>query len=472
MTEPLPFTPTAESAEKWLTALQKDGPKSRAHRLYRSLKALNQSSLEPASRLEVLETLRHGIYTTSEMLAAEFTAMTPPLGESARSTAKLSVFLHHELARGYERLPPDPSPFGKQRALASLAWMMLRIVQLGEPLSGSTWRRLFDHYLEGENEGWLDVPVHDPLSPAQTCTPIDSVRCILAFMAMTPMWLEAAWLPRCLLYLERNKDKITITADPSGSCWCFDPRQAKSARFLAATPDNAGNLRYLRIETKEPPELPDPIARKWQHQLDQLSSLDYQKEKRVDELWCGRECAVTELERHQRGLRRGNGEWLSVPDFELLLPDAPTGPTHGEVDSDWRRPHRHVNALLKQHRHDSAAIIETHVRLRPGGLLGLKLLDDSIVLAVVRWSRPGMFGNAGRFGLDLLPGRAGIVTAIVPGLGPGPAIHVASPKGNGALVVPQTRLKPGTSILMEENEYRIAKLLEWGDDFSAYTLAR
>ncbi len=465
------FTPTPEATTEWLTTLQKAGPKSRAHQLYRTIKRLNESPSEAESHLAILETLRHAVFATSEMLAAEFTTKTPPLSESARSTAKLSVFLHHELALGYERLPNDHSPLNRQRALASLGWMMLRIIQLGEPISSSTWRRLLNHYREGENEGWLRLPVKEPLSQLDAFSPVDHIKCILALIALTPMRFDATWLPQCMLYLEKNKDKITISDNPSAACWCFDPERAESSRYICNTPGNDASLRYVHIETREPPELPESIATRWQHQLNQLSELVYQLEKRVEELWCGWECTESELRRRQRNPPTHN-EWLSVPDFEVILPDTPFDSTNGETNSDWQRPHRHVNALLKHAPRDLIAIIETHICLRPGDLLGLKLLDETIMLAVIRWAQPGLFGNQGRFGLDLLEGEVRTTTSIVPGLGPGPAIHIVSPENHGVLVVPQVRLKPGVSILVEENEYRIAKLLEWGNDFSAYSLVQ
>jgi len=116
-------------------------------------------------------------------------------------------------------------------------------------------------------------------------------------------------------------------------------------------------------------------------------------------------------------------------------------------------------------------MIETNVCLCPGELLGLKFLDETIQLAVIRWIQPGMFGNQGRFGLDLLDGRFLPTTAIIPGLGPEPAIHFISSHQEDLLLLPQSRLKPGISILVEDREYRIARLREWGNDFCAYLLA-
>ena len=464
------FAPNPDAAAEWLTTLQKEGPKSRAHQLYQSLKTLNTLQLESSLRLAILEVLRQSIFATSDVLAAEFTVLTPPLTESARSTAKLSAFLHHELALGYEQLPNHHSPLSKQRALASLGQMMLRIIQLGEPIANSTWRRLFNHYRQGEEEGWLHFSVTEPLSQLGSFSPLEQIKCILAFMALNPMQHDPSCLPQGWLFLEKHKDKLTIADNPSTNCWYFDPDQAQPPCRYNHFPNSNERTRYLNIETRVTNELPRSMRTRWQHHLVQLSDLAYQKEKRVDELWCGWECTLSELKRWQRTPLQ-NTQWLSVPDFEVILPDTPCNSTKHGDNSDWHRPHRHVNALLKQYPNDSMAMIETNVCLCPGELLGLKFLDETIQLAVIRWIQPGMFGNQGRFGLDLLDGRFLPTTAIIPGLGPEPAIHFISSHQEDLLLLPQSRLKPGISILVEDREYRIARLREWGNDFCAYLLA-
>ncbi len=464
----LPFPPNPEDAADWLAGLEKAGPKVRAHRLYQSLMVLNKIPLEATERFPLLETLRPGIFATSNILAVEFAALSPPLGESARNTAKLSAFLHHELALGYEQLPTDQTPLAGQRALASLGQMILRVIQLGEPLAASAWRRLFKHYRQGIDEGWLNLPAPEPLSYSDFFSALDQIKCILAFVALTPMRYDCASLTHLYSYLEKHKDQITISDTPTSALWFFDPQQAQGPRPVNQFPATSHTIRYLVVAIKESQELPESVSRRWRHHFDQLSELEYSKEKRIDELWCGWECSLSELRQYQRTPHQET-EWLSVPEFEVILPDAPS--VNNDTDSDWHRPHRHINGLLKQCPHDSLAILETNIGLRPGDLVGLKLLDETIMMSIIRWARPGTFGNQGRYGLELLEGEIRRVKAITPGLGPSPAIHIVSPDQGGGLLLPQVRLKPGMSILVGEHDFRIAKLLEWSNDFCAYQLA-
>lgn len=466
----LPFPPNPRAAADWLANLEKAGPKTRAHRVYQALKILNYKDLQDDTRLAVLESLRSGVFAISEILAVEFTALPSPLTESARNTAKLSAFLHHEIAAGYESLGNAHFPLAAQRALTSVGQLMLRVIQLGEPVSSTAWRRLFQHYRQGEKNGWLDTPIPDSLGIHEQSSVMDQIKCILAFVALTPMRDEAALLPSLLAFLEQHKDEISISDTPSPGGWIFDPHQPHGPHRAHRTPVDSTTLRYLALEIKDTAQLPGPVRIRWQHHFGRLSELVYQEERRVDELWCGWDCTLAELKQWQK-TPINDTDWLSVPDFELILPDESGNMVESSINPDWHRPHRKVNALLKQCSNDSLAVLETGIDLIPGELLGLKLLNEAIIMAVVRWARPGAFGNKGQFGLDLLEGKITRVKVIVPGRGPNFAIHITPPSQAGILLLPQVRLKPGMTILVEENELTIARLMEWGNNFCAYLLA-
>ncbi len=455
----LPFAPEPEAVSRWLSGLHGVGVRKRARALYEAVKGLNGAPLDGARRLSLLEILRQPVFTASELLAREFIRSSAPWRETSRNTAKLSAFLHHELAAGYEA--SASGPLAAQRALASLGQMILRVIQIGEPIGSSVWRRLYRRYSEAGRQGWDTEPVEEPLLQRRISL-LQQFQWILGFVALAPMRFDPGAMGELFALLQAGV--IEVRFEVSGAGWCFDPAQPKGPCRADRAAQRSGSLQYLSLSLAGRPESVDAaVWRRLQHHVGQPAEAAYPIERRVDELWLGWETIVTELSR-RRG-RQPNLGWLEVPEFELSVPDAPEAPT-----TENSRVQRRLGAVLKQSPDRCRALLETEVAIAGGDLVALKFLDGGVQLALVRWAHPGWFGNSGRFGLDLFTGRVALVKAIVPRHGPTDGFLISREGEGDVLLLPPVKLKPGMEVLIGGEETRIARLLEWTERFCAYRL--
>ncbi len=454
----LPFTPEPAAIARWLTDLERDGVKTQARALYQAVKALNEAGLDQELRLSVLEAVRAPVFAVSDRLAREFARSSAGWEASPRNTAKLSAFLHHELAAGYELLS---GPVAGQRTMASLGQMILRVLQMGEPISSAVWRRLYRCYSEGMERDWLAQPVEDPLQKGRI-SPLQQFQWVLAFVALAPMRFDPAAMEGIYALFPRGVIAVKFSVSDAG--WYFDPDKPRGPCRAERVTGQPGRGSYLSMSLSQRPEtISDEVWLRLQHHIGQPAEAAYPVERRIDEVWLGWQTIITELSRRQ-SLRSSMG-WLEVPEFEVVVPDG-----HEQVASGNDRIHRHVKATLKQSRGDRRAILETEVKLPGGDLAALKFLDGTLRLALVRWAHPGWFGNPGRFGLDLFASRVFLVKTIVPKLGPNDAILISQDNEGDLLLLPPVKLKPGMEVLLGDSEARIARLLEWTDSFCAYRL--
>ncbi|GAB4355073.1 MAG: hypothetical protein Kow0060_06730 [Methylohalobius crimeensis] len=470
----LPFELRPEAAAHWLAQMDSAPPKTRGRHLYTVLQAM--TGITPAEvRLPLLEILRPSVYTASEILARDFTRLAAPLSETARNTAKLSVFLHHQLAAGYESLTEESAPLAGHRALVSLGWMLVRILQLGEPIGSGVWQRLYRLYRQGQTQGWLTRPVADPTRKNTEETPLEAFKHAVMFVALAPMRFDPERLGELYLLLSRYRHAIELNHTPSTDGWYLDLSQPHGPRRAAPEFKQAMDLcLYLNMAPPPAEEGTTPLLRRLRHHLGQPQGGEaYTSDRRVDELWCRRESAMAELKRRQ-SRSPASGEWLTVPEFELAPMDhAPFATTEPAAPTERvSRVHRRLDGRLRQRRDDPVAVLEIeHIEVRPGDLVILKLLDETRIAAVVRWFQTSFQDSKVRFGLDLFTGKVEHVQAIIPGQGPTPAIGIIQARQrDAALILPPTRIKPGVQIWIGDREAQIIRLLEWTDDFCAYRL--
>lgn len=469
----LPFDLQPEAAARWLEELESVPAKTRGRRLYAALKALNAATLPEMLRLALLEILRPSVVAASEILALDSLRFTP-LPEAARNAAKLSAFLHHELAAGYERSLTGAAPVAGHRILASLGWMLVRILQLGEPLRSGVWRRLYAVYRQGETQGWLTQPVSEPLAGDLMETSKDRFKCAVMFVAISPMRFEPRLMSEVFVFLLQHCQHIELGDTPTADGWSIDPLLARGPRRADLTAETHGHLLYLSMHLPQT-ERTSPLLLRLRHHLGHPpAGAEYPVTRRVDELWRGRESIVTELRRRQSRSSPSNKGWLAVPEFELTPLENASSADHAPIfpTNSNSRIHRRLDALLRLNQNDPIAVLETEsIGIRPGDLVVLKLLDETLLAAVVRWVKTSLQESKTKLGLDPIEGTVECVQALIAGQGPIQAIRIIDAHGETAvLVLAPLRLKPGDRIMFGDSETQVVRLLEWADDFCAYSL--
>ncbi|GAB6068377.1 hypothetical protein JCM13664_16960 [Methylothermus subterraneus] len=458
----LPFAPAPEAAARWVGELEALPLKVQAGRLYAVLKALHAVTLPAATRLTLLEVLRPSVFAASEILARDAIRFAASLPEMARNAAKLGALLHHELALGFESALTEATPLAGHRAMASLGWMLVRIVQLGEPPKPSVWRRLCRVYRQGETQGWLSRPVNEPLRGGVMETPEDGFKCALALGALAPAWLDPERVGELFAFLWQQKRRLELSATPVADGWSLDFSCGLGPCRVGSTSSASGGL-YLSLRLPAAGQWPPLLARRLRHCLGQVQNEeDYPLTRRVDELWHGWESIVAEL-RH-RCSPAANG-WLAVPEFELTPLDHDPSPRPlPEASRVWRR----LNALLRWRRDDPGAVLEVErVAIRPGDLVALKCLDETRLAAVVRWIRESPQEARIRIGLDRFGEGVEEVQVLVEGQRPVQAIATAYGESR-VLVLPPLRIKPGSQAMIGDRQAQMGRVLEWTERFCAY----
>jgi hypothetical protein len=457
----LPFALYPEAAAGWLRQLESMPVKIRAGQLYAALKALYAASLPETTRLLLLETLRPSVFAASEILAKDATYVGAPLAEAARSAAKLSVLLHHELALGYERLLTEATPLAGHRVMASLGWMLVRILQLGEPPAG-IFRRLYAAYRQGQAQGWLNHLESEPLNGVVAETPQDRFKCIAAFAALAPTRLDPRLMDELFGFLLRHRQYLALSDAPVTNGWVVDLYQDQGPRGSGFVSED--RVLYLELRLPQTGELPSVLDRRLNHLLGRLPQEEYPLTRRVDELWHGWHSIIAELSRQ---VSPAANLWLAVPQFELApldaYPSVAIPPEFCQI-----RVYRRLNGLLRC-QNEAIAVLEVEpVPIQPGDLLGLKLLDESLLVAVVRWVRVGGGGAKISLGLELIGGQAERVQVLIEGRH---LTGIAAVQGKSRiLLLSPRRLKPATQLMLNGRETQVLRLVEWAEQFCAYQL--
>ncbi|BCX88305.1 hypothetical protein MIN45_P0674 [Methylomarinovum tepidoasis] len=444
------FDPATISA--WLIELEDSKPRKRASALYQRLQQLNGAHLEADSSLQQLERLRGPVFAAAQALAGVFLQEMKDSYLAARKTAKLCIFLQHQLASGYEHLS---GPLAHQRVLASLGQMLLHFHQLGEPPGTAFWRRIYHGMGDGQANGELDHHVDDPVQG--TClSPREQLYRILTFAALPASRFEASDLHTLYQHLQRS-DGLEIRGNPTEPRWVFDPGQPAPPRHPDADPPTwpwHGFSARLRKEEG----LPHRVAARLQHHLGQPPAEVLSAGCRVEEIWTGHARIAEELQHRHQGTETLN--WLEVPSLELVTAADP-------VPMEQKGIHRYLQAKLTHHPQDSLAVLEVDRTLPFDRLLALKGFDGQLTLAVARWCVAGKFGKPHRYGLDLYQGQPRCGLALIPDRGPQPAIRLPD---TNFVFLPPVRLKLGTEILIDAAPTKSGRLLEWSGDFCAYAL--
>ncbi|BCX80999.1 hypothetical protein MIT9_P0577 [Methylomarinovum caldicuralii] len=436
----------------WLIELEDSTPKKRASALYQRLQQLNGVHLEADSRLQQLERLRGPVFAAAQALAGVLLQEMKDSYLSARKTAKLCIFLQHQLASGYEHLS---GPLAHQRILASLGQMLLHFHQLGEPPGTAFWRRLYRGLGDAQANGGLDHHIDDPVQGTRL-SPREQLYRILAFAALPASRFEAADLHTLYQHLQRS-DGLEIRGDPTEPRWVFDPHQPAPPRHPDTRPPS-GPWHGFSVRLRQVEGLPDRIAVRLQHHLGQSPAATLSAERRVEEIWMGHARISEELQHRYQSTETLN--WLEVPSLELVTAEDP-------APMEQKGIHRYLQAKLSHHPQDSLAVLEVDRTLPCGRLLALKGFDGRLTLGVVRWCIAGKFGKPHRYGLDLYQGQPCCGQALVPELGPQPVIRLPD---RNLVFLPPVRLKLGTEILIDAAPAKSGRLLEWSGDFCAYAL--
>ncbi len=460
----VPFDLHPEAAARWLAELESVPIKTRSRHLYAALKALNATALPETARLALLEVLRPWVVAASEILARNFVRFHAPQSDTARKTAKLSALLHHELAAGYERVLAEATLVAGHRILVSLGWMLVRILQLGEPLGSSVWKRLYAIYQQGETAKWLTQPVDEPLAAGLTEPPKDRFKCAVMFVALASMRLDPHLMSELFLYLLQHRQSIELSELPTVDGWFIDLSQATGPRRVGLDLGIPGRLLYLKIHLPQTERPPSPLLQRLQYCLGQPPAEEYPLTRRVDEVWCGRESILAELKR-RRSQSVSSNAWLRVPEFELT-------PLDNDSSTSTSRVYRRLDALLRMRQDNPITVLEMeNINIQPGDLIVLELLDETLLAAVVRWVQTSVWGNKTKLGLEPFKGGVECVQALIVGQGPAHALAITDPlQENLVLALAPIRLKLGTKIMIGDSEAQVIRLLEWTDDFYAYCL--
>ncbi len=457
----LPFALYPEAAAGWIRQLEAMPVKTRAAQLYAALKALYATTLPETTRLFLLETLRPSVFAASEILAKDAAYVSAPLAEKARSAAKLSALLHHELALNYERSLSAATPLPGHRVMASLGWMLVRILQLGEPPGSSLFRRLYAAYRQGQAQGWLERLEVEPLNGVGAETPQDRFKCVAAFAALAPTRLDPRLIDELFGFLLRHRQHLALSDAPVADGWVVDLYRDQGPRRSGFSEDR---ILYLELRLPQTVELPSVLERRLNHLLGRSPQEEYPLARRVDELWHGWHSILAELSRQVSPANL----WLTVPEFELAAPDDPSS-TAIPPEPCQIRVYRRLNGLLRLRQDEASAVLEVEpVPIQPGDLLVLKLLDESLLATVVRWVRTGDGGTKIRLGLDLIGESAERVQVLIEGR------HftgiVAVQGQSRVLLLSPLKLKPAMQLMINGRETQVLRLLEWAEQFCAYQL--
>ncbi len=474
-----------QEIKRQLTTLGKGNALNYGKFLYTVLQRLNANPPDFQAAFEILALIRTPLFQCADKLEKAFTLAKFPLPPNFRKMAKLCVFLHYELARGYESLltRSDNQDLSlqaslAQKALLSLGLVLLHMAQLGEAVSSSLWRRHGAIFQQGSEQGWLLQNVHEPLIGNQiSLSPMDQFKCNAVFMALLPTRFDPLSSRRLFDFLLHNNHLAEVNATDKQNIWVMDITQNNGP--IPGTSDLPKDSTRLLFSFQLPENLPIPssMAQQLAHYAGTWTSIqDYAIKRQVREVWIGWQTIETEMDRYRSSQESDSG-WLQVPDLELAPNSNGTDPYHenncpapGTLDRKHRSLlKRWVDFPLYSHKENNFALLDADANLlQRGDLVVLKMLDESLMLATVRAIQPGTQINRSLYGLECFPGKVEKSLVQLPKQWLAmPGILIEERK---ELWLPPVKIKHASTIEVGGKAYTITKLLEWGIDFCAYLL--
>ncbi|HHJ38761.1 MAG: hypothetical protein AXA67_02935 [Methylothermaceae bacteria B42] len=473
-----------QEVQQQLTTLSKGRTHNFGKNLYAILQQLNAEDHAFQTTNEILELLREPLFQCTNSLEKAFTLATYPLPPNFRKMAKLCVFLHYELAQGYESLLTHSenqdlsfqASFA-QKALLSLGRVLLHMVQMGEAVSSSLWRRHNAVFLLGRQQDWLRQNVHDPVLGKQAIlSPFDQFKCNAAFMALLPTRFDPFSARRLFDFVLQNNHLIDTNPKDKQNVWTIEPAQNEGPTpNTSGQPEDPAQLRF----SFHPPEtllLPQAMTEQLTRYAGARASIqNYPMKRQVREVWIGWHTIEKELDRYH-GSRENESHWLQVPDFELApdgseIPHSEDFPSPLNAGEKKRRTlvKRWVEYSLLSNKENDFALLDADDKLlERGDLVVLKMLDESFIIAAVRWIQPGIRMNRTLYGLECFSGKMEKMLVQLPKQWldiPGILI-----KERKELLLPPVKIKHATTIEVGQTTYTVTRLLEWGTDFCAYQL--
>ncbi len=475
-----------QEIKRQLTMLGKGNAQNTGKFLYAILQQINADPPAFQAAFETLELIRKPVFQCADKLEKAFTLAKFPLSPNFRKMAKLCVFLHYELARGYESLltHPDNQDLSwqaslAQKALLSLGFVLLYMAQLGETVSSSLWRRHGAIFQQGSEQGWLLQNVHEPLIGNQiSLSPMDQFKCNVVFMALLPTRFDPFSSRRLFDFLLHNKHLIaTNETEKQNNIWALDLTRNNGP--IPSTSDLPKDSTRLLFSFQLPEDLPLPssMAEQLAHYAGTWASAqDYSIKRQVKEVWIGWTTIESEIDRY-RSSKESDSGWLQVPDLELAPSSNGSDPHQGDsfpISKPGEKKHRSflkrwVDFSLYSHKKNNFALLDADANLlERGDLVVLKMLDESLMLAMVRAIQPGMQINRTLYGLECFPGQVEKSLIQLPKQWLAmPGILIEERK---ELWLPPVKIKPASTLKAGEKTYTVTKLLEWGTDYCTYLL--
>ena len=184
---------TAAGIANWTSNLPMANVGETARQLYQGIIEINQLAIAPATRSQILETLRDPIYFISGELSKHFLNHAVSLPEKQQKIANLVQALHVHLATGYkivmmESLQNIASEkvrknfaCASHRMISEFGNVIVRANQLYSPSPKGIWRELHQVYRFSEGIGLLKYTVTDTHNKHLQHTRIDHSykRCLL-----------------------------------------------------------------------------------------------------------------------------------------------------------------------------------------------------------------------------------------------------------------------------------------------------
>lgn len=238
---------SVRAMQQWLAGLPKANLGEMARQLYQALVEINQLRVPPQTRVQLLELLRPEVHYVCSHLERHYLNQPIVLDERARKVAGLCQALQNHLAIGYklivvhavaqpERDRQQVLTAALQRAVHSLAALLVRATQLYSPAPASLWLELHQLYQLAEQNGLQRVAVRDPL--AQHGQSLSAEQCYLAALLLG--------CARCNQMRQQSIAQLSKALEAWSQLVTLQPAQASSSLFVfSAQSDSTPRYRSL-----------------------------------------------------------------------------------------------------------------------------------------------------------------------------------------------------------------------------------
>jgi hypothetical protein len=165
--------------ESWLENLPLLNTEETAHRLIRSLIALNRMTLDDRRRFKILESFRRPARAVCLELRKQYLGLPLPLDERRKQVASQVRVLYVEMAYGYKLIANSFAQAVQtgtidkqmlatvlQRAIRYMTGILMSAYELYTSPPEGSWREIHQLYRFAEILGAIDVPVKDELNDA------------------------------------------------------------------------------------------------------------------------------------------------------------------------------------------------------------------------------------------------------------------------------------------------------------------